>query len=169
MNRMTSSLAIALAASLAAPAAFAADVNISGEIVESTCVAAIAGGVDVAMDKMDLVELKANDRVGRRDLDVTVSCPGSGAAQDLAVRFAGVATGDGSLALTAASTATNVGYKIFDNNDTQLNINTAPVLFVSVPADGSEVVKHSVWYATTGGTPTAGTANATAQMDIVYK
>lgn len=169
MNRITSSLVIALAATVAAPAAFAADLTISGEIVESTCTADIAGDVDVDMGKMDLVELNANDRIGRRDLDVTLACPGSGAAQELAVRFSGVANTDGSLALTAASSAVGVGYKIYDDADAQLRINTAPTRFVNVPADGSEVLKHSVWFCKTDAAAQAGTANATAQMDIVYK
>ncbi|HDS1299935.1 MULTISPECIES: fimbrial protein [Stenotrophomonas maltophilia group] len=168
MHPTVSILAIALAATLSV-SAHAADLTISGEIVESTCTADIAGDVDVDMGKMDLVELNANDRIGRRDLDVTLACPGSGAAQELAVRFSGVANTDGSLALTAASSAVGVGYKIYDNADTQLRINTAPTRFVNVPADGSEVLKHSVWFSKTEAAAQAGTAHASAQMDIVYK
>ncbi|WP_313139809.1 fimbrial protein [Stenotrophomonas sp.] len=169
MNRTIPSLALALAATLSASSAFAADLTISGEIVESTCTADIAGDVDVDMGKMDLQELTSNERIGRRDLDVTLSCPGSGAAQELAVRFSGMANADGSLALTAASTAVGVGYRIYDTSDAQLHINTAPTRFVSVPADGAEVLKHSVWFSKTDAVAQAGTANATAQMDIVYK
>ncbi|KAG1369064.1 hypothetical protein G6F59_018746 [Rhizopus arrhizus] len=65
-------LAILLAA---APAVNAADLTITGDIKETTCTAAITGGVAIDMGSMDLEELKKNDRIGGRDLDVTVASP----------------------------------------------------------------------------------------------
>ncbi|MFV1847193.1 fimbrial protein [Stenotrophomonas maltophilia] len=161
-------LAILLAA---APAVNAADLTISGEIVETTCTATINGGVAVTMGKMDLEDLKGSDRIGRRDLDVEVACPGASGSHDVAVKFSGPTTADGALALTAASAAKGVAYKIFDTTDTQLKINTAPTQFVNVTDTASNIVKHSVWYTKTGAAADveAGSANATAQMDIVYK
>ncbi|EED40222.1 fimbrial protein [Stenotrophomonas sp. SKA14] len=160
-------LAILLAA---APAVNAADLTITGEIVETTCTATINGGVAVTMGKMDLEDLKGNDRIGRRDLDVEVACPGASGSHDVAVKFSGPTTADGALELTTGGAA-GVAYKIFDTTDTQLKINTAPTQFVNVTDTAPNTVKHSVWYTKTGAADdvVAGVANATAQMDIVYK
>lgn len=162
---------IALAALLAAHTAVAADLTITGEIVQTTCTAVINGNVDVLMGKMDLEDLKANDRIGRRDLDVTVACPGASGTQNVAVKFSGTANGDGSLGLTAASTAQGIGYTIYDANDVPLAINGAPTHFVAVTGTGAQTLRHSVWYSKTGAASAAqaGTANATAQMDIIYR
>jgi type 1 fimbria pilin len=163
---------MALAVLLAtAPAVNAADLTISGEIVETTCTATINGGVAVAMGKMDLEDLKGADRIGRRDLDVAVACPGAAGSHDVAVKFSGPSTADGALALTAASGAKGVAYKIYDTADTHLKVNTAPTQFVNVSDAAPQTVKHSVWYTKTGTAAEleAGSANATAQMDIVYK
>ncbi|WP_159095057.1 fimbrial protein [Stenotrophomonas sp. ZAC14A_NAIMI4_1] len=161
-------LAILLAA---APAVNAADLTISGEIVETTCIATINGGVAVAMGKMDLEDLKGAERIGRRDLDVAVACPGAAGSHDVAVKFSGSSTADGALALTAASAAEGVAYKIYDSTDTLLKINNAPTQFVNVTDTVPATLKHSVWYTKTGAAAdlVAGSANATAQMDIVYK
>lgn len=160
-------LAILLAA---APAVNAANLTISGEIVETTCTATINGGLAVAMGKMDLEDLKGSDRIGRRDLDVAVACPGATGSHDVAVQFSGPATADGALELTAGG-ATGVAYKIYDSTDTQLKINNAPTQFVNVTDSAPQTLKHSVWYTKTGAAAdvVAGVANATAQMDIVYK
>lgn len=161
-------LAVLLAA---APTVNAADLTITGEIVETTCTATINGGVAVAMGKMDLEDLKSDDRIGRRDLDVAVACPGAAGSHDVAVKFSGSSTADGGLALTAASDAEGVAYKIYDSTDTLLKINSAPTQFVTVTDTAPQTVKHSVWYTKTGAAAdvVAGTANATAQMDIAYK
>jgi len=139
-------LAILLAA---APAVNAADLTITGEIVETTCTATINGGVAVTMGKMDLEDLKGNDRIGRRDLDVEVACPGASGSHDVAVKFSGPTTADGALELTTGGAA-GVAYKIFDTTDTQLKINTAPTQFVNVTDTAPNTVKHSVWYTKTG-------------------
>jgi len=162
---------MALAILMATPLAYAADLNITGEILETTCAATIGGGVSVPMGKLDLEDLKANDRIGGRDLDVSVACPGASGSQDVAVKFSGVSTAEGGLSLTAASTAVGVSYKIYDAAGTQLNINSAPTRFVTVDGSGAQILKHSVWYALVGDPDDAeaGTANATAQMDIIYR
>lgn len=161
-------LAILLAA---APAVNAADLTISGEVVATSCTATINGGVAVTMGKIDAQELKQNKRMGRRDLDVDVSCPGATGSYDVAVKFSGSSTADGALALTAASDAEGVAYEIYDSTDTLLKINTLPTEFVNVTPTVGNTVKHSVWYAKTGAADdvVAGEANATAQMDIIYK
>ncbi|HDS1126066.1 TPA: type 1 fimbrial protein [Stenotrophomonas maltophilia] len=161
-------LAILLAA---APAVNAADLTITGDIKDTTCTAAITGGVAIDMGSMDLEDLKKNDRIGGRDLDVTVACPGASGSQDVAVKFSGVSTSDGGLTLSATSTATGVSYKIYDVAGDQMLINSAPARFVTVDGTTSQTIKHSVWYAKADAAvePEAGSANATAQMDIVYK
>ncbi len=161
-------LAILLAA---APAVNAADLTITGEVVETTCAATIGGGVAITMGKLDLEDLKKNDRIGGRDLDVSVACPGASGSQDVAVKFSGLSTADGGLSLTAASTAKGVSYKIYDVAGDQLKVNDAPTRFVTVDGTTSQTLKHSVWYAKTGvaDDAEAGTALATAQMDIIYK
>ncbi len=161
-------LAILLAA---APAVNAADLNITGEIVQTTCKATINGGVAVAMGKMDMEDLKGADRIGHSDLDVAVACPGATGSHDVAVKFSGPATAEGALALSATSAAKGVAYKIYDTTDTLLKINNAPTQFVNVTDTAPATIKHSVWYSKTGAIDDlkAGSANATAQMDIVYK
>ncbi|MDA5342063.1 fimbrial protein [Stenotrophomonas maltophilia] len=161
-------LAILLAA---APAVNAADLTISGEIMETTCAATIKGGLAVAMDKVDLEDLKGSNRVGRRALDVEVDCTGASGSHDVAVKFTGVTTADGALALDGTGDAEGVAFKIYDVNDDQLAINATPTEFVNVTASAPQTIQHSVWYTKTGiaDDVVAGKAYAKAQMDIVYK
>ncbi|WP_161490388.1 fimbrial protein [Stenotrophomonas maltophilia] len=160
-------LAILLAT---APAVNAADLTITGEIKDTTCTAAIGGGVAIDMGSLDLTDLNGSDRIGGRDLDVSVSCPGASGSQDVAVKFSGISTSDGGLSLTAASTAKGVSYKIYDVAGDQLPINSAPAVYVRVDGTSAQVIKHSVWYAKTGADDAeAGSAIANAQMDIIYK
>lgn len=161
-------LAILLAA---APAVNAADLTISGEVVDSTCTAAITGGLAVTMSKIDLADLKRSARVGRKALDVVVTCDGASSSQDVAVQFTGPSTADGALALTASSGAKGVAYKIFDNTDTLLPINGIPTQYVTVADGAPQTLNHSVWYAASlpEDEMVAGSAVANAQMDIIYK
>lgn len=170
MKNLKTPLALAILLAVA-PAVNAADLTITGEIVETTCTAVINGGTSVDMGKMDLEDLKANDRIGRRDLNVDVACPGATGSHDVAVKFSGPATADGALELTGASGAQGVAYKIFDITDTLLKVNNAPTQFVNVTDTAPQTLKHSVWYSKTGAAADvqAGTAIAAAQMDIVYK
>jgi type 1 fimbria pilin len=170
MNNLKTPIALAILMA-AAPVVNAADLTISGEIVETTCTATINGGAAVAMGKMDMEDLKRSDRIGRRDLDVAVACPGATGSHDVAVKFSGSATADGALALTAASAAEGVAYKIYDSTDTRLKVNNAPTQFVRVTDTAPATLRHSVWYAKTGAAASVvpGEAHATAQMDIVYK
>lgn len=163
---------MALAMLLAASSAVnAAELTITGDIKETTCTATIAGGVSIAMGSLDLEDLKANDRIGGRDMDVSVACPGASGSQDVAVKFSGVSTSDGGLSTTAASTARGVSYKIYDAAGDQLLINGAPARFVAVDSTTPQTIKHSVWFARTGAADdtAAGTVVANAQMDIIYK
>jgi len=162
-------LAILLAA---APAAYAADLTISGEVMETTCTAAINGGADVKMAKVDMEELKTADRVGGQDVNVTISCPGASGSEEVAVKFTQtLSTPDGGLTLTPTSVAKGVSYKIYDEGGQQLRVNAMPTRFVTVDGTSSQTLKHTVWYAKSGAAADveAGSANATAQMDIVYK
>jgi len=161
-------LAILLAA---APAVNAADVTITGEIKDTSCKATINGGLAVKMDKVDMEDLKNSNRVGRTALDVVVDCTGASGSQDVAVKFTGVSTADGALALNGTSDAEGVAYKLYDVNDKQLAINGTPTEFVNVSASAPQTLKHSVWYTKTGiaDDVVAGQAIANAQMDIIYK
>lgn len=170
MNTLKTAMALSILL-ITAPAVNAADLTITGEIVETTCTATVNGGTSVAMGKMDLEELRANDRIGRRDLDIAVSCPGATGSHDVAVKFSGPATADGALDLSTGSTADGVAFKIFDTADTQLKINDAPTQFVTVTDTAPQTLRHSVWYSKSkpAADVGAGLATATAQMDIVYK
>lgn len=161
-------LAILLAA---APAVNAADLTIQGEIKDTSCAVSIKGGLTVVMDKVDIEDLKGSNRVGRRALDVEVDCSGASGANDVAVKFTGLTTADGALALDGTGNAEGVAFKIFDVNDDQLAINATPTVFVNVPASAPQTIQHSVWYTKTGAGAdvVAGEAYAKAQMDIVYK
>lgn len=170
MNKRNISIALATLLAVG-PAANAADLTISGDIKETTCAASITGGTAITMGSLDLEDLKSNDRIGGRDLDVSVACPGASGSLDVAVKFSGVSTSEGGLSTTAASTATGVSYKLYDSAGTQLLINGAPTRFVSVDGTTPQTIKHSVWFARTGAVADikAGTAVANAQMDLIYK
>lgn len=171
MKNPKTPLALALLLA-AAPAVNAADLTITGEVVETTCIADIAGGaMAVDMGRIDAEELKANERIGRRDVDVEIKCDGLTGSQDVALQFSGPATADGNLELTGTTGAKGVAYKIYDSTDTHLKVNTAPTQFVTVADGAPQTLKHSVWYTKTGAAADvqAGAANATAQMNIFYK
>ncbi|PAM64690.1 fimbrial protein [Stenotrophomonas maltophilia] len=170
MNTASISLAIALAAATFAPAALAADtLTINGEVLASTCTVGNNGSVTVPMGKLDLASLQSNNKSSAQNFKVTLDCAGVTGSQDVAVKFSGMADADGNLKVTPGG-ASAVAYRIEDASGNQLKINDMPTEFVTVSADAAYDIDYTVWFtAEAGGTPTAGVANATAQMDVVYK
>lgn len=155
----------------AAPAAFAEKLDITGELVASTCsVASTGGAITVPMGKVDLVSVNADTRAGQKNFSILLDCSSSGAAQDVGVRFGGPTHGTtGNLALTAASTATDVGVALYDASGTHQKIGEDPAQWVTIPAGGSGQLDYSVWYASPTKTAKAGTANASGDFVVLYK
>ena len=153
------------------PSAFAEKLEITGEIMPTTCeVQAAAGTITVAMGKVELTSLNANTRAGQKNFSIQLDCSGSGAEQDVGVRFGGAPDGStGNLALNAGSGATNVGVALYDFAGNHQKIGEDPVQWVTIPAAGSGQLDYSAWYASPGQNATAGTANASGDFVVVYK
>lgn len=165
-------LAGALLAMAATPiAAFAERLEITGELITSTCAVGSTGGaITVPMGKVDLVSVNAAARAGQKNFSINLDCTGSGAEQEVGVRFGGTPDGStGNLALTAASTATNVGVSLYDSAGLQQKIGEDPSQWLTIAAGGSGQLDYSAWYASPGTNATAGTANASGDFVVLYK
>jgi len=170
MHLKTRLLTVALLMA-AAPAAFAEKLEITGELVASTCSVAAAGGaINVPMGKVDLVSLNNDTRAGQKNFSIQLDCTGSGASQDVGVRFGGTPDGStGNLALTAASTATNVGVALYDAAGSHQKIGDDPTQWVTIAAGGTGQLDYTAWYASPAKNATAGTANASGDFVVLYK
>lgn len=162
---------ISLLAATAAPSAMAEKLEITGELMTSTCAVDASGGtITVAMGQVDLKSVNANTRAGQKNFSIGLDCSGSAAAQDVGVRFGGSPDGStGNLALTASSGATNVGVALYDANGNHQKIGEDPTHWVTIPADSSGQLDYSAWYASPGQDATAGTANASGDFVVLYK
>jgi len=111
---------------VAAPSVSAETLEITGELMTSTCSVGSTGGtITVPMGKVDLASVNASTRAGQKNFTIALDCSGSGASQDVGVRFGGTPDGStGNLALTAASSAANVGVALYD---AARHLRTAPV------------------------------------------
>ncbi|EVT71183.1 major fimbrial subunit [Stenotrophomonas maltophilia 5BA-I-2] len=160
--------ALALAVS---PAAFAENLEITGELMTSTCAVQSTGGtITVDMGKVDLKSVNANTRAGQRNFSIGLDCSGSGSAQEVSVRFGGTPDGStGNLALTAASGADNVGVALYDAAGNHQKIGEDPTHWVTIPADSAGQLDYSAWYASPGQDAIAGTANASGDFVVLYK
>ncbi|HEL4831125.1 TPA: type 1 fimbrial protein [Stenotrophomonas maltophilia] len=169
MHSASRLLAVCLLA--AAPSAFAETLEITGELMTSTCSVASAGGtISVPMGKVDLASVNAAARAGQKNFTISLDCTGSGAAQDVGIRFGGTPHGStGNLALTAASGATNVGVALYDASGAHQKIGDDPAQWVTIPAGGSGQLDYSAWYASPAQNATAGTANASGDFVVLYK
>ncbi|PTS81166.1 fimbrial protein [Stenotrophomonas sp. HMWF023] len=170
MNPKIRLLALSLLAAVAAPA-FAENLEITGELLTSTCAVQSTGGtITVAMGKVDLASVNANTRAGQKTFSISLDCTGSGASQDVGVRFGGTPDGStGNLKLTAASGATQVGVALYDAADVQQKIGEDPTQWVTIAANGSGQLDYSAWYASPGQDATAGTANASGDFVVLYR
>lgn len=153
------------------PAAVAQKLEITGELLASTCAVNASGGaVTVPMGKVDLVSVNADTRAGRKNFFILLDCSASGAAQEVGVRFGGATDGStGNLALTAASTASNVGVALYDAGGSHQKIGDDPAQWVAIPAGGRGQLDYSAWYASPARNATAGTANASGDFVVLYK
>jgi type 1 fimbria pilin len=154
-----------------APAALAEQLEITGELLTSTCrVQTTGGAISVPMGKVDLASVNASTRAGQKNFSITLDCTGSGAAQEVGVRFGGAAHGSsGNLALTGASTARNVGVAIYDADGRHQKIGDDPTHWVTVAAGATGVLGYSAWYSASGQDAEAGTANASGNFVVLYK
>ncbi len=170
MNPKIRLLALSLLAAVAAPA-FAENLEITGELLTSTCAVQSTGGtITVAMGKVDLASVNANTRAGQKNFSISLDCTGSGASQDVGVRFGGTPDGStGNLKLTAASTATQVGVALYDAAGVQQKIGEDPTQWVTIAANGSGQLDYSAWYASPAQDATAGTANASGDFVVLYR
>ncbi|QHE19908.1 fimbrial protein [Stenotrophomonas maltophilia] len=156
---------------VAAPSVSAETLEITGELMTSTCSVGSTGGtITVPMGKVDLASVNASTRAGQKNFTIALDCSGSGASQDVGVRFGGTPDGStGNLALTAASTATNVGVALYDAAGNQQKIGEDPAVWVTIAAGGSGQLDYSAWYASPAQNATAGTANASGDFVVLYK
>ncbi len=164
-------LALSALAIMAAPAAHSEQLEITGELMTSTCSVGSAGGtITVQMGKVDLASVNAGTRAGQKNFSIALDCTGSGAAQEVGVRFGGTPDGStGNLALTAASGASNVGVALYDAGGDHQKIGDDPTQWVTIAAGGSGQLDYSAWYASPGQNATAGTANASGDFVVLYK
>jgi len=155
----------------AAPAAYAESLEITGELMPATCSGGSAGGtITVPMGQVDLASVNANTRAGQKNFTIALDCTGSGAEQDVGVRFGGTPDGStGNLALTVASGATNVGVALYDGAGNHQKIGDDPTQWVTIAAGGTGQLDYSAWYASPGQNATQGTANASGDFVVVYK
>ena len=155
----------------AAPSAFAEKLEVTGELVTSTCAVNSAGGtITVPMGKVDLASVNADTRAGQKNFSIQLDCTGSGAAQDVSVRFGGLPHGStGNLGLTAASTARNVGVALYDAAGNHQKIGEDPVQWVTIAAGGSGQLNYSAWYASPAQDAEAGIANASGDFVVLYR
>lgn len=162
---------LALGLLAAAPSAFAETLEITGELMPSTCsVSAPGGAITVPLGKVDLASVNAGNRAGQKNFSIVLDCSGSGASQDVGVRFGGTPDGStGNLALNGTSTATNVGVALYDTTGNHQKIGDDPTLWVTIPAAGTGQLDYSAWYASPGQNATQGIANATGDFVVVYK
>lgn len=170
MNMKIRLLALSLLAAVAAPA-FAENLEITGELMTSTCAVSSPGGpITVAMGKVDLASVNANTRAGQKNFSINLDCTGSGASQDVGVRFGGTSDGStGNLALTATSGARNVGVALYDATDSHQKIGEDPTQWVTIAAGGTGQLNYSAWYASPGQDAQAGTANASGDFVVLYR
>ncbi|MDH1790770.1 type 1 fimbrial protein [Stenotrophomonas sp. GD03819] len=156
---------------IAASSVSAETLEITGELMTSTCSVGSTGGtITVPMGKVDLASVNASTRAGQKNFTIALDCSGSGASQDVGVRFGGTPHGStGNLALTAASTATNVGVALYDAAGNQQKIGEDPAVWVTIAAGGSGQLDYSAWYASPATNATAGTANASGDFVVLYK
>ncbi len=161
-------LALAIAAA-AVPSAYAEKLEITGELSTSTCsVGAVGGTITVPMGKVDVATVNAGTRAGQKNFSIALDCTGSGAAQDVSVRFGGTPDGStGNLAVTGG--AINVGVALYDAAGNHQKLGEEPVTWVNIAAGGSGKLDYSAWYASPGQNATAGLANASGDFVVLYK
>lgn len=153
----------------AAPSAFAEKLEITGELATSTCaVGSVGGTITVPMGTVDVATVNAGTRAGQKNFSIALDCTGSGAAQDVSVRFGGTPDGStGNLAVVGG--ATNVGVALYDASGNHQKLGEEPLVWVNIAAGGSGQLDYSAWYSSPGQNATAGLANASGDFVVLYK
>lgn len=161
---------VSLLAAIAAPSAMAEKLEITGELMTSTCAVQSTGGtITVPMGQVDLKSVNASTRAGQKNFSIGLDCSGSGSPQDVGVRFGGTPHGStGNLGL-APGGAQNVGVALYDAAGAHQKLGEDPTQWVTIPADSMGQLDYSAWYASPGQDATAGIANASGDFVVLYK
>lgn len=149
-------------------------VNITGSIIDSTCV--VAAGSDNAVVQMGNVAAKQFKQTGdtATKIPFTINLEKCGTSTTgVAVTFVGNQDNDNGslLALDHASdSAEGVGIAILDDTQTAISPNTASKTYLIDGADGqtSASLEFYAQYTATQPTVMAGTANASATFTLMY-
>lgn len=155
-----------------APATAATPLQITGELVASTCRVhgnSAGDSIAVQLGRIDLATVNTHARAGRKEVRVLMDCRGWGGEQPIRIRLDGVArVPTGHLELGADSSARNVVVALFDADDTPLRIGEDRETYLH-SADGRQRrFDFTAWYASPGRNATAGTANARGELVVVY-
>ncbi|HDS1677704.1 TPA: fimbrial protein [Stenotrophomonas maltophilia] len=168
-NRLNLITVGALALALS-PAAFAEKLEITGELMTSTCsVDATGGTITVPMGKVDVAWVNEAERAGMKNFSIMLDCSGSGTDQEVGVRFGGTPDGStGNLAINPGG-ATGVGVALYDSAGRQQKLGEDPLQWVDIPTGGKGQLDYSAWYSSPAKNATAGVANASGDFVVLYK
>jgi type 1 fimbria pilin len=170
MSTKLSAAVVALLAATAAPPAIADKLEITGELMTSTCAVDSTGGtITVAMGNVDLKSVNANTRAGQKNFSIVLDCSGSGSEQEVGVRFGGTPDGSTGNLAVAPSGAQNVGVALYDAAGAHQKIGEDPTQWVTIPADSKGQLDYSAWYASPGQNAMAGRADASGDFVVIYK
>ncbi|MGL4486401.1 MAG: fimbrial protein [Yersinia sp. (in: enterobacteria)] len=145
----------------------AGTINFTGTIVATLCT--LSGTpLNVPLGIHPLTDLaNVGDQTELRSFDLNLTgCP---VPSNATLTFQGApSTPVTLLALTAASTATNVAIALYNQaGDARIDLNT-PMAPIALTTAATTLTFSARYQAITGGAVTAGTANGTATLDIVY-
>lgn len=142
-------------------------VNFTGTIVATLCT--LSGTpLNVPLGIQPLTDLaNVGNQTELRSFDLNLTgCP---VPSNATLTFQGAPSTPATLlALTAGSTATNVAIALYDQaGAARIDLNT-PMAPITLAAAATTLTFNARYQAITGGAATAGTANGTATLDIVY-
>jgi type 1 fimbria pilin len=149
-------------------------INITGSIIDSTCI--VAAGSDNAVVQLGNVAAKQFTQTGDTSTKIpfTINLEKCGASTTgVAVTFVGNQDADNSSVLALDSTsdsAEGVGIAILDDTQTAVPPNTASKTYLIDGASGQTSASLAFYaqYMATRPTVTAGTANASATFTLMY-
>lgn len=148
----------------------ATPLEITGELVPTTCeVVAQGGALTVAMGRIDVATINTGMHVARKEFSIDLDCAGVAGPQQVGIRFSGRTDGSsGNLALTPGG-AGNVGVALYDAAGNRQQIGKDPLQWLDITAFRRSQLVYSASYASPAGNATAGPANASADLVVVYK
>ncbi len=143
-------------------------VNFTGTIVATLCTLNGGAALNVPLGIQPLTDLaNVGDQTELRSFDLNLTgCP---VPSNATLTFQGAPSTPATLlALTAGSTATNVAIALYDQaGAARIDLNT-PMSAIALTTAATTLTFNARYQAITGGAATAGTANGTATLDIVY-